>query len=501
MGRSSDAGKRRTKGSIQELPSGALRVSVYAGIDPVTKRRLYLKETIPASTPKLEQEADKVLRRLQVQVDERRQPRTNATVRQLVERHLELARLEETTARRYHGLLKNHIEPLIGSEKVGRIDADILDSFYAELQRCRLHCDRRPFIEHRTDKPHVCDARCAQHVCRPLAASSVRQIHFILSGAFKRAVRWKWVSTNPIKDADPPPAPTPNPEPPTANQAARILDEAFREPAWGSLVWLAMTTGARRGELCALRWSKVDLDNGVIIIDASVAQVAGQTWLKKTKVHQHRRITIDPETVAILRELRAEADAHAASLGTALSKDAFVFSRVPDGSRHLLPESVGQRYTRAAVRLGIDGHLHKLRHYSATELIAAGVNVSTVAGRLGHSGGGTTTLRVYTAFVSEADQRASQALLERLPSRPEQRTPAERARLEPRAPFERIASDINSAVARGEHKKGDVLPGTHELVRRFGASANTIRRATRLLVEWGVVDEDRRIWDGQTALD
>jgi site-specific recombinase XerD len=47
-------------------------------------------------------------------------------------------------------------------------------------------------------------------------------------------------------------------------------------------------------------------------------------------------------------------------------------------------------------RLGLHMHIHQLRHYSATELIAAGVDIRTVAGRLGHSGGGTTTLRVYS---------------------------------------------------------------------------------------------------------
>jgi integrase len=55
-------------------------------------------------------------------------------------------------------------------------------------------------------------------------------------------------------------APTPNPRPPTAAEAARIVNEAWRDPDWGTLVWVAMTTGARRGELCALRWSHVDLD-------------------------------------------------------------------------------------------------------------------------------------------------------------------------------------------------------------------------------------------------
>ena len=69
-------------------------------------------------------------------------------------------------------------------------------------------------------------------------------------------------------------------------------------------------------------------------------------------------------------------------------------------------------------RIGWDMHIHQLRHYSATELIAAGVDVRTVAGRLGHGGGGTTTLKVYSAFVAEADQRAAGTLVGHLPALP-----------------------------------------------------------------------------------
>jgi len=74
--------------------------------------------------------------------------------------------------------------------------------------------------------------------------------------------------------------------------------------------------------------------------------------------------------------------------------------------------------------LGIDTVLHALRHYSATELISAGVDIRTVAGQLGHGGGGATTLRVYAAWSSESDQRAAAALSGRMPTRPVVRPPA-----------------------------------------------------------------------------
>ncbi|GAB3837772.1 hypothetical protein GCM10028799_77360 [Kribbella italica] len=467
-------------------------MSVYAGIDPVTKRRHYLKETIPAGTLKADDEAERAIRRLQTLVDERRQPRTNASVSALVERHLDLAQLDETTARTYRGYFRNHIQPIIGHIKVGAVDADLLDPYYAELRRCRLHCDRQRFIEHRTARPHECDDRCHPHVCRPLGAATIRQIHFILSGAFQQAVRWKWVGVNPMPTGKPPAAPKPNPRPPTAAEAARILAEAFRDPAWGTFVWIAMVTGARRGELCGLRWSKVDLENAIIIVDTSVAQNSSQKWLKDTKTHQQRRLAIDGDTVTILREHRAECERRAEALDTKLRADAFVFSLEPDNSEHLVPDSVSQRYGKLAARLGINTTLHKLRHYSATELIAAGVDIRTVAGRLGHGGGGTTTLRVYTAFVSESDQRAAQALFSRLPSRPEQRTASERARVEPRSPYEHVATAISGDITDGQFPRGAALPSTAQLTQIYGVSAGTIRRALQLLSEWGLIDGSGR---------
>jgi site-specific recombinase XerD len=71
-----------------------------------------------------------------------------------------------------------------------------------------------------------------------------------------------------------------------------------------------------------------------------------------------------------------------------------------------------------AERLGIDTHIHALRHYSATELLTAGVDLRTVAGRLGHGGGGSTTLKVYAAWVAASDRKAAELLRTRLPRRP-----------------------------------------------------------------------------------
>jgi integrase len=98
-----------------------------------------------------------------------------------------------------------------------------------------------------------------------------------------------------------------------------------------------------------------------------------------------------------------------------VNESAYVFSYEADNSKPCNPDGVTHRYARMCKSLGIGGHLHALRHYSATELISAGVDIRTVAGRLGHGGGGTTTLRVYAAWVPESDKRAASLLASRMP--------------------------------------------------------------------------------------
>ncbi len=197
---------RRVRGNVEELPSGALRVSVYAGIDPLSGRRHYLRETVPAGPARRRQPrrsaAGSPTRSTSAATRGRARPWSSCSIGTS-----RCSTSSADTVENYRRLARLHIRPLIGGQKVGALDADTFDSFYAELRRCRDHCDR-PYLHHRTTVEHECDARCGPHECRPLAASSIRQIHFILSGALKRAVRWRWIADEPdlagpaTRDAD-----------------------------------------------------------------------------------------------------------------------------------------------------------------------------------------------------------------------------------------------------------------------------------------------------------
>ena len=165
---------------------------------------------------------------------------------------------------------------------ISKVTARLLEEFYAELRRCRVRCDRRPAIDHRTDEPHECRVvqhrwaagrrpagghpphdcavvgctviECPPHVCKPLSAATIRHVHFAISAALSAAVCWEWIKTNPAAVAKKPGQPAPQPHPPTVEQAGRIAAAAWeQDESWGTLVWLVMVTGMRRAELLALR--------------------------------------------------------------------------------------------------------------------------------------------------------------------------------------------------------------------------------------------------------
>ena len=164
-------GRRRQRGTIDELPSGALRVRIYAGTDPVSGRRHDLVEVIPAG-PQASRLAEEARTKLLNQVDERRNPRTSATVDQLLDRYLKTLDVGRTTHRMYTRYLEKHVRPFVGHLKAGALDTEALDSLYQELRRCRTHCVDRKGIDHRTPHEHVCDQRCGPHLCRPLAPAT-----------------------------------------------------------------------------------------------------------------------------------------------------------------------------------------------------------------------------------------------------------------------------------------------------------------------------------------
>jgi hypothetical protein len=115
---------------------------------------------------------------------------------------------------------------------------------------------------------------------------------------------------------------------------------------------------------------------------------------------------------------------------------------------------------------------------------AAGVDPRTVAGRLGHGGGGTTTLRFYSAWVSESDQRAASTLSARMPSR----SAAAPTLAAPQHPYLKLAALLRERIMVGALTVGGFLPGQKVLAAEHGVSVGTAHRAVSQLAQDGLVE-------------
>lgn len=238
--------------------------------------------------------------------------------------------------------------------------------------------------------------------------STVHHFHRLLRGAFNQAMRWEMLDRNPAKLASPPTGQTIEVEPPTADEVRRVLTAAAQSqnPENALIFRLMAATGCRRGELCGLRWSDVDLDDGTVVFRQSIAQVGRHLTVKDTKAHQQRTVALDVGTREALQR-HHEAMQHRASIARVkLPRTGRVFADAPDGSAPIPPDRLTQAWTRSAESVGVDSRLHDLRHFQASLLLDAGESVTTVAARLGHRDT-ATTLRVYSHLMPGADRRAA----------------------------------------------------------------------------------------------
>jgi integrase len=237
---------------------------------------------------------------------------------------------------------------------------------------------------------------------------TIRNHHAVISAALHQGVRWGWVRTNVAEMAKPPRVSHTRAKAPSLDVVRTVIDAAERrDPRLAPLLMLAALTGMRRGELCALRWSDVDLDTGTINVTRSVIVVPHGLAEKTTKTDRARTVALDPVGVALLSQHRALTERAVREAAAQLSSDAFVFSPLVEGTAPFRPDNVTSFFIRVRNEVGAPTvRLHDLRHFTATQLIGAGVDVRTVAGRLGHSDP-SVTLRVYSHALEERDRAAA----------------------------------------------------------------------------------------------
>ena len=367
-------------GSMRQRGRGTWELRVYLGLDPHTRRRRYATRTVHGTR----RAATVALAEL---VDDAAYSRLRAgTVGELLERWIAAASpaWSASTVRETRSLMRCHLLAHLGHIPVTKLTAADIDDFYSHLLRRGGRDDR------------------------PLSPGTVHRVHVVLHRALTQAVRWEWIWLNPAAQASPPRVEPADIRPPSVEQVRRLLDVVRKEDIeFFTYLHLAMMTGARRGQLLAMRWSDVDFDHSAVGFARALVEGPTGTVLRPTKNRRTYRVALDHASVELLATRRDRALTCSGGLS-----DGFVFSDDPASRRPWQPNWVTKRFITYRRRAGLASfRLHDLRHFMATNMLAAGVPVPVVSERLCHART-STTVNIYAHAMPGADRDAANLLAE-----------------------------------------------------------------------------------------
>jgi integrase len=186
--------------------------------------------------------------------------------------------------------------------------------------------------------------------------ATILRIHSIISSALDLAVRYDWADRNVAKNASPPHPRKREPDPPSPDQAARLLNLVWAEDdEFGLYLWTAFTTGARRGEVSALRENRFDFKSQQVRLARNYLVKQGQHIEKAPKDGEGRVLSLDLLTCELFQERFQRRRAEARAISVDVPQDAFAFSPDPAGREPWNPDTMTHRYRRYARRVGITG--------------------------------------------------------------------------------------------------------------------------------------------------
>lgn len=349
------------------------------GRDPATGKQKRITRSIKGNKKQAEQEAIRLAAELQSGMYAAPE---KTTLEDYLDKWLEMAcvpRLAANTVRSYRLCLDRHIAPRMGQMWLSDVQPRHIQSLYADL------------------------------LAAGVGKRTVELTHVTLHAAFKQAVRWQMLARNPVEAVEPPRPERKEVVVLEPERIGAILETARLSPV-GGLVYLALCTGMRKGELLGLRWTDIDWDTGSIQVRRSLVRVGGQIVVKDTKTKGSRRsVPVDRMVLSRLRSMKTT------------SSSEYVFAR-QNGKDPMDPSTVSHQFARIAAKAGVPGlRFRDLRHAHATVLLSQGVNPKVIQERLGHSTIAVTmdiyshvaptmqreATNVFASALSEIEQRFS----------------------------------------------------------------------------------------------
>ena len=248
------------------------------------------------------------------------------------------------------------------------------------------------------------------HKGKPTHPGTVVRSHRALHKALVDAERLGLVARNVARHVLLPSVPAPSNASKvwTAEQLRTFLD-ATRNDALHAAFVLAATTGMRRGEVAALRWEDIDLDNARLRVEQSVSTVYGVLVFNPPKTKKGiRTVALDAGTVAVMRSHRVAQAERRLALGSSWIDTGRVFTR-EDGTL-LHPDVLSNRFDARVATLDLPRiTIHGLRHTWATLALEKGIHPKIVSERLGHSTI-AITLDIYSRVLPKMDAEAASAV-------------------------------------------------------------------------------------------
>jgi integrase len=281
------------------------------------------------------------------------------TLGQYLDKWVEEQRIGARALQRYKQIVRRNIIPALGHIALSKLTADQINAHYKKALANGGRLDGRK---------------------GGLSPSTVHYQHFILKKALKDAVRRTLLFRNPMDAVDSPHVEKPVMRTLDLDQAAQLIQDARRSSLFIP-IFLALTCGLRRGEICALRWGNVDLDKATLTVAESMEQsLDAGVRLKRPKSGRGRVIDLSEMVVTELRKHKA---AQESKLGKPVTPDSFVYTMW--NGEFVKPDSFSTMWGQWSAGRKPRVRFHDLRHAHATHMLASGVNPKVAQERLGHS--------------------------------------------------------------------------------------------------------------------
>ncbi len=377
---------RRAPGMRERSP-GAWELIVEGPRDPLTGKRQQISRMFHGTL----RQAKSARAELLTEVKRGRHVGTSGSIDQLFREwivELERKGRAPNTIRSYQNLYLRNIQPTLGAKSVRSVTTKMLTDLYGAHQR------------------------------RGMKPSTVRKIHATVSSMMTQACRWGWVAVNPAQWAEPPPLSDETPVVPTPDELSRLIGAAAqsRRPEYARLLFIASTTGMRRGELLALRRTDINHKRGQATVARSLVDLSHQQLTEgPTKNRRRRTVALDDRTLQVITDQVEMMERRAHDFSLQLAANAFLFSDKLDGHQPWRPMMVTRYFGRLRSRVELD-HLtfQSLRRFMDTYGQDLGFSPAQVALRAGHNPAVAGTF--YTGNVAEADRQLAQAVANLIPT-------------------------------------------------------------------------------------